>query len=236
MRSTKLQQPGRERISVRNLAKELGLAPATVLAEVRALGEFVTSVSSMLEPPMARKVRETHGVHNAPETAKASGEKFPRPEQTTPTVPLRTESGPRPAARRGNNPFMNEVERPRDLVAYYQPRQYFDRPLSPPPSRDYTTSTAGGSWGGAEYFVAAAIESESWKLCGFSEVERDVWIDAGIPSNGARIAAAVLSAGMVPADLGVRIGVATVVERLLEGQSIPEVKVALDLDRARQAG
>jgi hypothetical protein len=236
LRNTRLKESPRERISVRNLAKELGVSPSNLLAEVRALGEFVTSNSSMLEAPVARKIRQAHGVDTRSQSVESAMEStFPQ-AQPTHVAPGEMGGGSRLPARRENHPYIDEVERPRDLVPYFQRRKYLDLPPAPPPLRDYTTSTTGESWGSTEFLVSASFESASWKLCGFSETERDVWMDAGLPSNGARLAQAVLSAGITPTDLGVLIEGATVVERLLEQAPVQAVKSALDLSRAREAG
>ena len=42
---------------VYELAKELGVDSKTVLSKLEAMGEFVKSASSTVEPPVARKLR-----------------------------------------------------------------------------------------------------------------------------------------------------------------------------------
>ena len=58
---------------VYELAKELGVDSKTVLSKLEAMGEFVKSASSTVEPPVARKLRNafaSSGQGNASDSKK----------------------------------------------------------------------------------------------------------------------------------------------------------------------
>ena len=69
---------------VYELAKELGVDSKTVLSKLEAMGEFVKSASSTVEPPVARKLRNafaSSGQGNASDSKKP-GHRAPRPGES----------------------------------------------------------------------------------------------------------------------------------------------------------
>ena len=75
------------KVRVSALAKELGLTSKVLLARLNEMGEFAKSASSTLEPPVARRVKESFG--------RLQSSPSPRPGP-----PLRRTSAPRPPAAR----------------------------------------------------------------------------------------------------------------------------------------
>lgn len=59
------------KVRVYELAKELGIESKQLLAQLRTMGEFVRSASSLLEPCVARKVKETFAAGARPSTSTA---------------------------------------------------------------------------------------------------------------------------------------------------------------------
>ncbi|ROS77143.1 translation initiation factor IF-2 [Cellulomonas sp. PhB143] len=53
------------KVRVYELAKELGVESKTLLAELKAAGEYVRSASSTLEPPVVRKIRDQYPANGA---------------------------------------------------------------------------------------------------------------------------------------------------------------------------
>ncbi|MEU5840403.1 translation initiation factor IF-2 [Rhodococcus sp. NPDC047139] len=74
---------------VHELAKELGVTSKELLARLKEQGEFVKSASSTVEPPVARRLRESFGKTEGNGAAKAAPTSAPKPGAPRP--------GPRPA-------------------------------------------------------------------------------------------------------------------------------------------
>jgi hypothetical protein len=91
-----------------------------------------------------------------------------------------------------------------------------------------------------------AFAYQSWKLFGFSDVERDIWIAAGLRPGQVKTAAGLRDSGLQPSDLQKDVNGWTVLERVTHGEgaravarllrSAPEEQAALpseaDLSRA----
>jgi hypothetical protein len=77
---------------VHDLAKELGVPSKEILAKLSELGEFVKSVSSTVEAPVVKRLREIYGISRP----RARTSYNPPPPEARPT-------GPRP--RIANSPF-----------------------------------------------------------------------------------------------------------------------------------
>ncbi|MDM7489119.1 translation initiation factor IF-2 N-terminal domain-containing protein, partial [Rhodococcus sp. CSLK01-03] len=73
---------------VHELAKELGVTSKELLARLKEQGEFVKSASSTVEPPVARRLRESFAKANGDGSAPSAA--APKPGAPRP--------GPRPAA------------------------------------------------------------------------------------------------------------------------------------------
>ena len=56
---------------VHELAKELGVTSKELLAKLKEQGEFVKSASSTVEPPVARRLRESFGLYGLAQPAGA---------------------------------------------------------------------------------------------------------------------------------------------------------------------
>ncbi|NMD95300.1 translation initiation factor IF-2 [Rhodococcus sp. BL-253-APC-6A1W] len=78
---------------VHELAKELGVTSKELLARLKEQGEFVKSASSTVEPPVARRLRESFG--SAKEDGATAGKAAPTPGPRPGGGPR---PGPRPAA------------------------------------------------------------------------------------------------------------------------------------------
>ena len=61
------------KVRVHELAKQLGMESKVVLAKLKEMGEFVTSASSTIEPPVARRLIEAFP------NAKLEGEESKKP-------------------------------------------------------------------------------------------------------------------------------------------------------------
>ena len=68
---------------VYELAKELGVDSKTVLNKLEAMGEFVKSASSTVEPPVARKLRNAFASN-----AQGNASESKKPAVPTITIPM----------------------------------------------------------------------------------------------------------------------------------------------------
>lgn len=85
--------------------------------------------------------------------------------------------------------------------------------------RRHTAADEGDRWAvGLGQDASDAFAYESWKLFGFSEAERDVWIDAGLRPGQAKTAAALRDAGLRPSDLQRDVNGWTVLDRVTRGE------------------
>ncbi|MBS9372679.1 translation initiation factor IF-2 [Rhodococcus sp. B50] len=83
---------------VHELAKELGVTSKELLARLKEQGEFVKSASSTVEPPVARRLRESFGkTEGDGAAAKAAPTSAPKPGAPRPG-PRPTPASPAPAA------------------------------------------------------------------------------------------------------------------------------------------
>ncbi|BDB60182.1 MAG: translation initiation factor IF-2 [Rhodococcus sp. (in: high G+C Gram-positive bacteria)] len=82
---------------VHELAKELGVTSKELLARLKEQGEFVKSASSTVEPPVARRLRESFGKSEGDAAAKAAPTPAPKPGAPRPG-PRPTPASPAPAA------------------------------------------------------------------------------------------------------------------------------------------
>lgn len=98
---------------VYELAKELGVDSKTVLSKLEAMGEFVKSASSTVEPPVARKLRNafaSSGLGNA------SDSKKPGHTAKKPAEPA-SHSMPKPAAPSAPKPAAPAAPKPRHAAS-----------------------------------------------------------------------------------------------------------------------
>lgn len=206
MRIVKLEEQPRQRLKVHELAKQVGLPSRRLIELLTALNEHVSSPHEYVEVPVIRRVHEELGV-----TYRSSTQPTVPPSQSSPTT-----SGlgpPRPRPKRANHPLMPLAERPRDRAR--QPVQ------GAPPRR-------GIEWRSRrdedEFAMATRSDAsptfafEEWKLRGFTEFDRDVWMAAGLRSGQARTAATLRDRGVLPADLGRDLSGWTLLQRLQKGE------------------
>lgn len=98
---------------VYELAKELGVDSKTVLSKLEAMGEFVKSASSTVEPPVARKLRNAFASSGQ---GNASDSKKPGHTAKKPAEPA-SHSMPKPAAPSAPKPAAPAAPKPRHAVS-----------------------------------------------------------------------------------------------------------------------
>ena len=98
---------------VYELAKELGVDSKTVLSKLEAMGEFVKSASSTVEPPVARKLRNAFASSGQ---GNASDSKKPGHTAKKPAEPA-SHSMPKPAVPSAPKPAAPAAPKPRHAVS-----------------------------------------------------------------------------------------------------------------------
>ena len=98
---------------VYELAKELGVDSKTVLSKLEAMGEFVKSASSTVEPPVARKLRNAFASSGQGNT---SDSKKPGHTAKKPAEPA-SHSMPKPAAPSAPKPAAPAAPKPRHAAS-----------------------------------------------------------------------------------------------------------------------
>ena len=98
---------------VYELAKELGVDSKTVLSKLEAMGEFVKSASSTVEPPVARKLRNAFASSGQ---GNASASKKPGHTAKKPAEPA-SHSMPKPAAPSAPKPAAPAAPKPRHAAS-----------------------------------------------------------------------------------------------------------------------
>ncbi len=98
---------------VYELAKELGVDSKTVLSKLEAMGEFVKSASSTVEPPVARKLRNAFASSGQ---GNASDSKKPGHTAKKPAEPA-SHSMPKPAAPSALKPAAPAAPKPRHAAS-----------------------------------------------------------------------------------------------------------------------
>lgn len=98
---------------VYELAKELGVDSKTVLSKLEAMGEFVKSASSTVEPPVARKLRNAFASSGQ---GNASDSKKPGHTAKKPAEPA-SHSTPKPAAPSAPKPAAPAAPKPRHAAS-----------------------------------------------------------------------------------------------------------------------
>ena len=104
---------------VHELAKEFGVTSKELLARLKDMGEFVKSASSTVEPPVARRLRDTFESNGKPKSgpkpgaprkqaAPAAAASAPAPAADAPAKPAGT-PGPRPGPKPAARPAAEEV-------------------------------------------------------------------------------------------------------------------------------
>ncbi|WP_432623044.1 translation initiation factor IF-2 [Bifidobacterium sp.] len=116
---------------VYELAKQLGVDSKTVLNKLEAMGEFVKSASSTVEPPVARRLKAafaSNGQGNASESKKSAPARKPAPQPSHSA----SHSAPRPGAAAGtpkpSAPVAPKPHRPGSRSEAPKPGQRAPRP------------------------------------------------------------------------------------------------------------
>jgi hypothetical protein len=164
MHYTKLQKPPRVRPRVYQLAKQVGLTSAELIALLIGFGEYVRTAQDLVELPVVRKVHQERGIiYEAPQAKGPSSEPLP-------TLPSSGLSPPQIRVRRDNHPTRKAAERSRDQD---QGRHRTGR--RPRNRADLSGIRASDAYATASRAEASiAFEFEEWKLRGFTDSERDV--------------------------------------------------------------
>jgi hypothetical protein len=173
-RNIRLRDTAKRRVRVRDLAKELDVETAAVMAFLKDSGEFVRSSASNIEEPVARGVRAFFA---GPLEARAHD---PRPNPVTPQTAAVSHglSAPTQRDRRENNPYASPQERPRDRWVLGVPRKVnearsdkgerYMSETSDPGADDYSAAVA--------YRPSTTMKDWEWKVRDICETERDVWL------------------------------------------------------------
>lgn len=206
MRIVKLEDEPRQRLKVHQLAKQVGHSSRELTELLTALGEHVNSPHEYVEVPVIRRVHEELGV-----TYRASARPTAAPFHPSPAT-----SGlgpPKPRPKRENHPLMPVAERPRDRarqpVRGAPPRKGFEW-RSRQDEDEFAMATRSDA--------SPAFAFEEWKWRGFSDFERDVWMEAGLRSGQAKTAATLRDQGVLPLDLARDLSGWTLLQRLRKGE------------------
>ncbi|WP_372490298.1 translation initiation factor IF-2 N-terminal domain-containing protein [Arsenicicoccus bolidensis] len=222
MRRTKLTEPARPRIRVRELAKEASLAPKDMLALLANLGEYAPNISAFVEYPTAERVRRHLGLQAPPPPPMPEVVRLaPRPAEASPPNRRTVSTGltpPKPQPPRNNNPLMPEARRPRDDVPYrLTPREAEKRRRARPARHSSLTPPPAHAAFGTQD-CSHTMADASWVVYGLTPLERTQWTEAGLRQTQARDAATLKAAGLTPADLARDLDGWTVLERLVRGE------------------
>jgi hypothetical protein len=100
----------------------------------------------------------------------------------------------------------------------------------------WSATRAGDAYAaGSRAEASFAFEFEEWKLRGFTDSERDVWVASGLRTSQAKTAASLREAGLLPVDLGADLSGWTVLERLQKGEGAQAVARLLQTSRKSDA-
>lgn len=218
MRHIKLEEPPRTRLRVHHIAKEIGVSSQEVLEVLEEIGEYVKSSQSLVEAPIIRRVHERFGVTYASPVRSAETVEAPT-SSSSPHNPRGLAAPPR-RPKRDNHPLMGEISPRREREAYVDSSPA----TTTPPTTSWTNRRDDQQWGDlAGGDASSTFEFEEWKLRGFSDIERDVWIAAGLRAGQARWAQELRDGGLSPTDLDVDLYGWTVVVRLQHGEGAKAV-------------
>jgi hypothetical protein len=227
MHHIKLQQPPRHRQRVWDVARELGVSSRQLLEVLKELDEYVPSAASYLEAPIIRTVHDRFGV-----VYDISPPAPHEPEAPTLTGLL----PPKERPRRENHPLM-EAGRSRDDVSNDGHQGGQSRARAERRQAQWSERSLEEQWAQASTSDAApAFEFEEWKFRGFTEIEQDVWMDAGLRAGQAKWAGELRDSGLKPADLRINLHGWTIIDRLRQGEGAAAVARLLREYRESRAG
>lgn len=126
---------------VYELAKELGVDSKTVLSKLEAMGEFVKSASSTVEPPVARKLRNAFASSGQ---GNASDSKKPGHTAKKPAEPA-SHSMPKPAAPSAPKPAAPAAPKPRHAASKSDAPKPGHRAPRPGESRQHGNRSNGNA-------------------------------------------------------------------------------------------
>lgn len=229
MRHMKLQQPPRSRQRVREVARDVGISAEELLQVLSEMGEYVKSTSSYIEAPIIRRVHERFVVTPSSPKPTSSAPQKPQPKRSIASPGL---APPSRRTKRDNHPLMDEPgpRSDRDVACH-------SRSVGEMPRASWTGRTVEQQWADlAGGDASQTFEFEDWKLRGFSEVDRDVWMSAGLRAGQARWAAELQNGGLSPSDLGVDLHGWKVIDRLQRGEGAKAVARMLNTAREAEVG
>ncbi len=207
MHQTKLVQPDRFRLRVHELARHVGSTPTVMLQEIRALGESVATISSKVEIPVIRRVCESHGAA-LPWAASLNSEP-PGGESRIATDRSSSDRPPGASGRtaRDNNPLMDVSASSQATHTYVE---MADDVLEPAYQANGFREAIG------ETKPAWALGE--WALRGFSESERDEWIEGGLRATQATCARQLALRGLGPEHLAESVYGYSILDRVRRGE------------------
>ena len=126
---------------VYELAKELGVDSKTILSKLEAMGEFVKSASSTVEPPVARKLRNAFASSGQ---GNASDSKKPGHTAKKPAEPA-SHSMPKPAAPSAPKPAAPAAPKPRHAASKSDAPKPGHRAPRPGESRQHGNRSNGNT-------------------------------------------------------------------------------------------
>ncbi len=205
---------------VHELAAEMRVPSATLLRELRAMGEFVKSASSTVEAPVVRRLR-------------ARREPAPRAAAPSPA----SDEGLLAWLTAGKDAAKEANERPRRQIGTGGPTPARRPKSSPPPSparllAAELTGTAGNRRRLDQFEAAVKV----WFTRFFSSDDVRLWYRAGLGLYESHLAAACLTEGVRPGDLQTRADGVRLVERLRSGESAARVALRLRAAPPGRAG
>ena len=198
------------KIRVYELAKELGLDSETLLATLNELGEFVKSPSSIVEPPVERRLRELH--------------QQPPGGRRTPPPARRRQHGPQARPRGATS-----------TTAWPKPNPRSPQVAGSTSGQSLSDAQAQAAliFGEAAVRATGAADARSGAFpdgYGYSWqqrfIEHKVFTDFmlnGLNPHEADLAYEILLTGLRPAQLGIRLGDHTILEWLRFGHPVERV-------------
>jgi hypothetical protein len=222
MRHLKLQQTPPRRTRVHDLAKYVQRPTTQVMEALADLGEYVKGPNSVVEEPVVRRICDHFDLPHpdgpwkpGPTVKSPSLDEAPPTPRGLPPAPVRP--------RRENHPMMDATGGPPRPSRAGGPRH------GKSPGRQSDPFGAGLD-------AAPTWAFEEWKIYGFTDIERDVWISSGLRQGQAKTAAGLRDAGLTPQDLNTNVAGWTVLQRVTHGEGAAGVARLLHNQRAKPTG
>lgn len=108
-------------------------------------------------------------------------------------------------------------------------------PAAPPARTKFVAPDRSERLGFESQDASPSFAAQEWKLYGFSEVERDLWISGGLREGQAKLARDLRAAGFRPTDLKTEVAGWTVAKRLRIGERPRDVLKLLHQSQDEQS-